>query len=68
MLLTGIVSLESSPPFEPFAHTLAVKSEGGVDCTRGSDDMHGNMFDMAKVEDVHGWPIMNARANGQLAM
>jgi hypothetical protein len=45
-----------------------VKSEGGVDCTRQGDDLHGNMFDMTKVEDTHGWPIMNARANGQLAM
>jgi hypothetical protein len=48
-----------------------VKSEGGVDCARAqNDDGSGNMFEMglAKVEDAHGWPVMNARANGALAM
>ncbi|PVF99745.1 hypothetical protein CPB86DRAFT_702726 [Serendipita vermifera] len=48
-----------------------LKSEGGVDCARAqNDDQSGNMFEMglAKVEDAHGWPIMNARANGALAM
>jgi hypothetical protein len=48
-----------------------VKSEGGVDCARaqGDDQSHG-LFEMGmtKSEDIHGWPSMNSRASGALAM
>lgn len=56
-----------------------LKSEGGVDCARAQSDegsangtvAAGNgpySIGATKVEDVHGWPVMNSRANGTLPM
>lgn len=46
-----------------------LKSEGGIDCARAQEN-DGGLFEMSmtKTEDAHGWPAMNARANGTLAM
>ena len=70
MLSTAIVSVHLFFDCQALTRRI-VKSEGGVDCARvqGDDQSNGlNDKGMTKSEDVHGWPAMNARANGALTM